>query len=268
MSLRQRFPTAMVLLAVLFVVTQYAPPIVILLALQVPILAALLEFYGLAAKAGHRPKAAVGIVLTALFAVSVFVPAFPLSMAFFAGILFTAAFYVIAVNRTELLASFPASIALTLMGPVYIAFTLDHLYLLRMERGPFPVYLLCGAIFLGDSGAMLFGSLWGRHKMTPVASPRKTWEGSAGGLLFGALGALIIKLLLLPGLGWGRAVLVGVLAHAVAQVSDPLESLFKRAAGVKDSSHRLPGHGGVLDRVDSLLLASPFFYYFIGSIWK
>jgi phosphatidate cytidylyltransferase len=268
MSLRQRFPTAMILLAILFVIVQFAPPIVILLALQVLILGALLEFYGLASKAGHKPKAAVGIVFMALFAISVYEPVFPLSMAIYAGLLFTAAFYVVAVDRAELLASFPASIALTLMGPFYIAFTLDHLYLLRMERGPFPVYLLCGAIFMGDSGAMLFGSLWGRHKMTPVASPNKTWEGSVGGLLFAALGALIVKLLLFPDLGFGRAVLAGVLAHAVAQVSDPLESLFKRAAGVKDASRILPGHGGVLDRIDSLLLASPFFYYFIGLIWK
>jgi phosphatidate cytidylyltransferase len=226
MSLRQRFPTAMILLGILFVVVQYAPPIVILVALQALILAALLEFYGLASKAGLRPRAAVGIVFAGLLAVSAFIPDFPLSMAIFIGILFTALVYVVAVNRAELLSSFPASIAVTLMGPVYIAFTLDHLYLLRIERGPFPVYLLCGAIFLGDSGAMLFGSLFGRHKMTPVASPNKTWEGSLGGILFAALGALIVKLLLLPEVGFVQAILAGVLANIVAQISDPLESLF------------------------------------------
>ena len=268
MSLRQRFPTAMILLAILFVVVQYAPPIVILLALQALILAALLEFYGLVSKAGLKPRVAVGIVFTGLLAVSAYVPSFPLSAAIFIGILLTAFVYVVAVNRAELLSSFPASIAVTLMGPVYIAFTLDHLYLLRIERGPFPVYLLCGAVFLGDSGAMLFGTLFGRHKMTPVASPNKTWEGSFGGLLFAAAGALVVKLLLLPEIGFARAILAGVLAHAFAQVSDPLESLFKRAAGVKDASSILPGHGGFLDRVDSLLLASPFFYYFIRIFWK
>jgi phosphatidate cytidylyltransferase len=258
----------MILLAILFVVVQYAPPVVILLALQVVILAALFEFYGLAAKAGHRPRAAVGVVLVVLLAVSVYAPAFPLSMAIFVGLLFAALFYVIAVNEAELLPSFPASIAITLLGPIYIAFTLDHLYLIRMERGPYPVYLLCAAIILGDSGAMLFGSLFGRHKMTPVASPNKTWEGSFGGILFAAIGALVVKLLVLPDLAPAQAVIAGVLAHAVAQISDPLESLFKRAAGVKDSSHILPGHGGFLDRIDSLLLASPFFYYFIGYFWK
>jgi len=268
MSLRQRFPTAMILLGILFVVVQYAPPVVILLALQALILAALLEFYGLAAKAGIRPRALVGIVFVALLAVSVAVPSFPLSMAISAGILFTALFYVLATNKAELLPSFPASIAITLMGPIYIGLTLDHLYLLRIERGPFPVYLLCGAIFLGDSGAMLFGSLLGRHKMTPVASPRKTWEGSFGGLLFAAIGALVVKLILMPAIGFAPAILAGVLAHAVAQISDPLESLFKRAAGVKDASNILPGHGGFLDRIDSLLLASPFFYYFVGFFWK
>lgn len=268
MSLRQRFPTAMTLLGILFVVVQYAPPIVVLLFLQALILAALLEFYGLASKAGLRPRAEVGVVFVALLAVSAFVPAFPLSMAIFAGLLFAALYFVISVKSADRLPSFPASIAVTLMGPIYIAFTLDHLYLLRIERGPFPVYLLCGAVFLGDSGAMLFGSLFGRHKMTPIASPNKTWEGSFGGILFAAIGALVVKLLLLPEIGFAQAILAGVLANVVAQISDPLESLFKRAAGVKDSSRILPGHGGFLDRVDSLLLASPFFYYFIGYFWK
>jgi phosphatidate cytidylyltransferase len=268
MSLRQRFPTAMILLAVLFVVVQYAPPFVILLALQALILAALIEFYGLGDKAGFKPEPAVGIVFVGLFAVAFAVPGFPLPLALFGGVLFAAFYFVVAVDSPVKLAGFPASFALTLIGPLYIAFTLDHLYLIRMERGPFYIYLLCAAIFMGDSGAFLFGSLLGRHKMTPTASPNKTWEGSLGGLLFAAVGAFAVWMVLLPGIPVGRAVLAGVLSHAVAQISDPLESLFKRAAGVKDSSHILPGHGGFLDRIDSLLLASPFFYYFVRYLWR
>jgi phosphatidate cytidylyltransferase len=123
-------------------------------------------------------------------------------------------------------------------------------------------------IFLGDSGGYLFGKLIGKHKMTPLASPNKTWEGSLGGLAFGALGALAARQILLRDIGLWQALVCGVLVHAAAQVSDPLESLFKRAVGVKDSSNFLPGHGGFLDRVDSFLLAAPFFYYFVKLFWK
>jgi phosphatidate cytidylyltransferase len=72
----------------------------------------------------------------------------------------------------------------------------------------------------------------------------------------------------LKGIGLWQAALCGVCVHAVAQLSDPLESLFKRAAGVKDSSNFLPGHGGFLDRIDSMILAAPFYYYFIRFFWK
>jgi phosphatidate cytidylyltransferase len=104
--------------------------------------------------------------------------------------------------------------------------------------------------------------------MTPVASPNKSWEGSAGGILFACLGALAARELLLPDVVLWRALLLAVLVHAAAQVSDPLESLFKRAVGVKDSSNVFPGHGGFFDRIDSLILASPLFYYLVGILWK
>jgi phosphatidate cytidylyltransferase len=145
---------------------------------------------------------------------------------------------------------------------------MNYFYLLRLEKGPFYIYFLFAVIFLGDTGAYLFGKLLGRHKMTPMASPNKTWEGSVGGLVFACLGAMAAQQVLLREIGILEAALSGFFVHAVAQLSDPLESLFKRAAGVKDSSNFLPGHGGFLDRIDSLILATPFFYYIIRFFWK
>jgi phosphatidate cytidylyltransferase len=145
---------------------------------------------------------------------------------------------------------------------------MNFLFWITLERGVYPFYFLCAVIFLGDSGGYLFGKLLGRHKMTPLASPNKTWEGSAGGILFAVLGALAARQILLREIDLATALLCGALVHAAAQVSDPLESLFKRAAGVKDSSNFLPGHGGFLDRVDSFLLAAPAFYYFTKFFWK
>ena len=121
-------------------------------------------------------------------------------------------------------------------------------------------------IFIGDTGAYGIGSWLGRHKMAPLASPRKTWEGSFGGVVFACLGGAVARQILLPEAVLWKAVVFAFIVHATAQVSDPLESLFKRAAGVKDSSNLLPGHGGVLDRVDSLVLAAPLYYYLLKYI--
>jgi len=88
-----------------------------------------------------------------------------------------------------------------------------------------------------------------------------------GGLVFAAAGALVARAIFLKDVGPAAAALGGLFVHAVAQVSDPVESLFKRAAGVKDSSSLLPGHGGFLDRLDSYLLAAPFFFYYLEFFW-
>jgi phosphatidate cytidylyltransferase len=268
MSLRQRFPTATVLLVVLFVVLQWTPPVVFFCVLQVIIVIALTEFYGLADRRNRHPRLAVGIPLAFLISAAFYVPSLPLGLALF-GVLFLSGLYFLATADTvEKVVTFPAGIALTVFGAVYISFTVNHLYLIQIERGPVFLYFFFGVIFLGDSGSFLFGKLWGRHKMTPLASPNKTWEGSAGGLLFAVLGAVAARTLLLKQVGWADAALCGLFLHAVAQISDPVESLFKRAAGVKDSSNILPGHGGFLDRIDSLLFAAPFFYYVIRYFWN
>jgi len=123
-------------------------------------------------------------------------------------------------------------------------------------------------VFVGDTGAFFIGKPFGRHKMTPIASPNKSWEGSAGGFLFAAAGAVAARFLLLPTVPLVTVILTALVVHAAAQVSDPLESLFKRAVGVKDSSNSLPGHGGFLDRIDSLILAGPVLYYILKLFWK
>jgi phosphatidate cytidylyltransferase len=104
--------------------------------------------------------------------------------------------------------------------------------------------------------------------MTPIASPHKTWEGAIGGLITAGFSAWAAQAVFLPAADPLAAVAAGLAVSIVAQVSDPLESLFKRAAGVKDSSNALPGHGGFLDRVDSLIFAAPFFYFLLRYFWN
>jgi phosphatidate cytidylyltransferase len=268
MKLNRRLPTAVVLLGLVFLVIQYAPEVVLFLLQLAFIIGALVEFYNLAGKKGLRPQRTLGLVVALLVTVSFTLPALPFDMALFAGLLLAAFYFVFSFRRPEQLPDFPASFAITLIGAVYIAFPLSYILRVRTEYGAFYLYFLFAVIFLGDSGAYFIGSPLGKRKMTPLASPNKTWEGSAGGLLFAALGALGARFLLLPEIPLWKALVCGVLVHAAAQVSDPLESLFKRAAGVKDSSNALPGHGGFLDRIDSLILATPLFYYFVKFLWR
>ena len=267
--MRKRVPTAIVLLGLSFLVVQYGSRTLNFVVLQGLILAALLEFYNLGRKKKLHPQRLLGVLLSLVLGLSYFFrPAFSLGLALFACILVTGVYFVLFFRRQEQLPYFSQSIALTFFGAVYLSFTLNYFFLIRFEKGPFYIYFLCAVVFLGDSGAFTIGKRLGKHRMTPLASPNKTWEGSLGGILFAVLGAWAAQHFLLRDVGLGNALVCGVLVHAVAQVSDPLESLFKRAVGVKDSSNILPGHGGFLDRIDSLILATPFFYYFILYFWK
>ncbi len=268
MNLRQRLPTALVLIGLFFLLIQFGTKFVTFLFLQAFILAALIEFYSLARKKKLHPQGALGSLLAVLIGLSFFFkPAVSFDLALFGVLFATGGYYLFSFTRLEQLPFFTQSIAVTFFGPIYLSFTLNYLFLLKFEKGPLYIYFLCSVIFLGDTGAYFFGKLVGRHKMAPLASPKKTWEGSLGGIVFGVLGAWLAQAVLLKDIELWRALVCGALVHAVAQMSDPLESLFKRAVGVKDSSNLLPGHGGFLDRIDSFILAAPFYYYLIGYIW-
>jgi len=129
--------------------------------------------------------------------------------------------------------------------------------IVRLQRAdPWLVFLLMAIVWLGDTAAFYVGSRLGRHKMAPVVSPKKSWEGAAAGLATAVVAAVIWSL-------WRRGELrAGFLAMAAAtavaaQVGDLVESMIKRDAGVKDSGSVLPGHGGFLDRVDAMMFAAP-----------
>ncbi|MCK4759043.1 MAG: phosphatidate cytidylyltransferase [Candidatus Aminicenantes bacterium] len=267
MSLRKRLPTSIVLLAFAFCLVQFVPPLWFLLIMLLLILVSLLEFYSLFRVKRIFPQKIFGIVLALLITASFYFEEFSLALALYLCLLLAAVYYVVSIRTLEKLATFPQSIALTFFGAIYLSFTLNHFYLLKVEKGPSAIFFLLAVISMGDTGAYFFGSLWGRRKLAPIASPKKTWEGAIGGIVFAVIGAVVIHFILLKDIALWMAILTGVIVHVVAQFSDPLESLFKRAAGVKDSSNVLPGHGGFLDRLDSLILATPFFYYFVGFFW-
>ena len=159
------------------------------------------------------------------------------------------------------------AVSLTVFAPLYASWLPAFLLTLRGGAGvtrwggTWLALLPLVATWVCDTAAMGAGAAVGGPKLAPVVSPRKTWAGAVGGLVGGVAATLVIGLWVLPGLGvtlaaWQLAV-IGVAIGLLAQVGDVAESLFKREAGVKDSSGLIPGHGGVLDRLDSLYFALP-----------
>jgi phosphatidate cytidylyltransferase len=130
------------------------------------------------------------------------------------------------------------------------------------ENGSDLLLLAMLCVTLSDAGAYYVGSALGKHRMAPVVSPKKTWEGVLGGVVGSTVGALLGHFWFFQRLPLVHALALGLLLCAAGIVGDLGESMLKRTAGVKDSSALLPGHGGVLDRIDSLLVAAPVLYYY------
>ena len=166
-----------------------------------------------------------------------------------------------------------ADTSYSFFGLVYVVYPLTlMLLLLSQENGAALLLFLMVTVWAGDITALYVGRAWGQRKMAPVLSPKKTWEGAAGsmagsvffGLCLVGLGNLLFQhgyILLLYPRPWWYWVLLAMILNFAAQIGDLLESALKRGADVKDSGTLLPGHGGMLDRIDALLLALPVLWY-------
>src|SRR5262249_21763994 len=124
------------------------------------------------------------------------------------------------------------------------------------------ILYVVGVTWIGETAAYIAGSTAGRHKLAPVVSPKKTIEGALAQLAASIATGAAIGAWLLPTCGWGLWVGAGALLGVIGQLGDLAESAIKRSAGTKDTGALIPGHGGVLDRIDSLLFNLPAFYYF------
>lgn len=150
----------------------------------------------------------------------------------------------------------------TLMGTMYVGL-LNYFYLLRMmpDGWIWLIFTLAGT-WACDTTAYFVGKAFGKRRLAPVLSPKKTLEGAVGGILgSGLIGCLFS--FIYPFLPLTELLILGLVLGAAAEVGDLLESAFKRQAGVKDSSTLIPGHGGILDRIDSTLFTAPLVYYFV-----
>jgi phosphatidate cytidylyltransferase len=155
-------------------------------------------------------------------------------------------------------------------GVLYIGWMLSYWLNLRiLEEGRNWVYLAMLTTFANDTGAFFVGRKWGKHQLAHTISPGKTWEGALGGLISAIIAAIVITIILnfisVFSVKYWQAALLGCLISLFAQLGDLVESLLKRNADVKDAGKLLPGHGGILDRFDSLIFVGPMVYYCI--IW-
>ena len=162
----------------------------------------------------------------------------------------------------------PHIVGKQVLGLVYIPVFLSFLILIRLgESGAQWIFWLLCIVAAGDTGAFYTGTYLGRHKLCPWVSPKKTIEGSIGGLAANIVVALLFKMLLLPAQPVGPSIVFALVVGIAGQVGDLFASEFKRSAGIKDSGTLLPGHGGFLDRLDALLFASPLAYLLKISIF-
>jgi phosphatidate cytidylyltransferase len=179
----------------------------------------------------------------------------------FATLLIIPAWYVIASNRLE--DALPSS-AIAVLATLYVGMLGGSLIRLRSDfplpDGPRLVFFLLLVVWLGDAGAYYVGRQFGKHPLSPLISPKKTIEGGIGGVITSVIAAVVIHFTFFPKFALLHAVIAGVVLSACGVVGDLAESMWKRSAAVKDSGTLIPGHGGFLDRFDSIFFTAPILY--------
>ncbi len=236
------------------------------------------ELYGIMRRGGYTPRASVGLAVGLLICVATaFQPSTRLDLSEAAiglSILISLAYELLPRDRSDSLLSW----ALTFSGAYYIGGLLSYFILLAQLDTPLRggwlaflhippatswIFLALAITWLQDTAAYFVGRSLGRHKMAPVLSPKKSWEGAAGGFVTSILTALLAVAILGLPISYAAAALIGAAAGVAGPIGDLVESLIKRQIGIKDSGQLIPGHGGILDRIDSLIFTTPVIYYLI-----
>lgn len=219
------------------------------------------EFYQMMRQGGSQPSPAIGLPLILLLLLDAHDPSWGIARPAIVGFVILA--FVWHLFRKDDPTP-TTSWALTVMGGLYLGWFLGHFLLLR--AGPDGLQWTIVAFlstWISDTGAYFVGLALGRHKLWPRISPKKSWEGSIGGLITGVLGTTLIARL--AGLSPWHGAAIGALIPIISPFGDFAISMMKRQVGVKDSGSIIPGHGGMLDRLDSLLFSAVVVYYYV--IW-
>jgi len=260
------------LLAVIFLAPTWAFALVVLAACVIAAWEYMSMVGGSTQRAGQLvTAAATGAVASVLYLTST--PSFGadgtmLALTFAAGalgIFLTFLFTYKDLEKVSLLAGSGA------MAMVYCGIMPGLMALLQRdggEDGGYWILMAFAVVWGSDTGAYFSGRAFGKHKLAPRVSPKKTVEGAVGGLLASVTAVVIFKLTALPELAWWQVFALAVPANILGQTGDLCESLIKRAHGVKDSGIIIYGHGGMLDRIDALIFALPWFYFFQHYLFR
>jgi phosphatidate cytidylyltransferase len=252
-----RILSALVLLPIVLGAVWYLPPMGTLALASLAAGFAFAEYRTLAARLGMTVPALVGGVAVLATCVALGLEAGAVDVLFAALVAVGA--MAVGAGRSSVL----GDVAATLFAPLYIGLPLGALAAVRAAYGREALLALILTVAVSDSAQYYTGRLFGRNALAPSISPNKTVEGAVGGLGAGLLCLAIAGRVWLPALDVGLLALVGVTLAALGIAGDLFESLLKRSAGVKDSSGLIPGHGGMLDRLDSWLFAAPAYYAFL-----
>lgn len=264
-AIKQRIITALIALPLLILCVFYASQGLFAGLLFVVTALALHEFYRMALPATRRLESSLAVAAGVLCCAGLAYAAsasFALLSIVLPG-LFLALVYLF---RFQDMPAVSRDLAVSLLGLFYIPLLLSHAVLLRgLPYGRDWIFVVLFVVMASDTLAYFIGMRWGRRRLYAAVSPKKSVEGALGGLAGGVLGASLCKLWFFAELGGVDIVLIGLGVGAFSQLGDLVESLLKRSFGVKDSGALIPGHGGILDRLDSLLFAFPVTYYY--ALW-
>jgi len=257
----KRWISGLVLAPILILFTLYAPPWLFTLFILALIFIGLQEFYALALPEIPFSDKTAGILLSLLPPLALYSPQPRCYHAAVMGLIFF--LFIRALGSPD---PFPLRIdraGKQLLGFLYIAVLLAHFILLRQfPSGQLWILFTLVAVFFGDTAAFYIGRAYGRKKLAPAISPGKTVEGGYGAVAGSAVGALLFKGIFFSHIPFLHALMLGLGVGIIGQLGDLWESVLKRSAQVKDSGTLIPGHGGLLDRIDSVLFAGPFVYYY------
>ena len=225
------------------------------------------EFFRIARMSGRMPNEILGLTAAVAYPVAMYLWDFDVThIVTFALVLSLAVWYVL-TPRANL-----SDVAITVFGPIYTSLMFSCLILIRKMDPGFDGALLTlgvmGSMWGNDAAAYFIGSRFGKHKLAPKISPHKSWEGFYGGLAGSVLIWAIVGILGLEGISMGLAIFCGIVVGIAGVIGDLFESRIKRGVGVKDSGNLMPGHGGLLDRSDSMLFGCTVAYFLlhIGGI--
>lgn len=231
------------------------------------------EFFRMVKTQGARPSCVLGYAFSLVAMLLMILipllenPLLGFGLVFWSFALFPACFALSAIVQLWKQSDQPfRDAAYTMVPLLYIGLPLSLMLALIPDAGARVVLMLVLMVWLNDSGAYIGGSLFGKHKMWERHSPGKTWEGTAFGVLVTVLVAVFVGPWIQPAVAWYHWLALGLICSVIDTLGDLVESMLKRSVGMKDSGNIMPGHGGFLDRFDSLLIIMPFAFAYINLI--